>query len=371
MSTELQTSQKKTFMAKLVDLISSIFLPVLSVIMAAGVLKAFLLLLNALQLLSEGSDTYYVLSFISNAGFYFLPLLLAHSTAKHFGGDAYLALFLTAILFHPDFTSLVEAGEAKSFLTLEIPLRSYGSAVVPAILIGFCVAYFERFLRKWIPEVISFFAVPFLTALVMGPAILLLLGPAGSMLGDLLSGGLSFVHEVIGWPAVALLAGCCPLLIAGGFPLCFIPLSLSMLASTGYDPFTRPAFLAANISIAASALAVFVKSRQKATKTLALQASLTGFMGVTEPSIYGVLIPLKRPFLSASIAAAIGGGFAGFTQVKSVAYASPSLVTLPIFINDTFVYALITAGLSAVLSFVLTWILGFEVTPLRGLNKNN
>ena len=90
MSAEAQQNPKKTFMSKLVDLISSIFLPVLSVIMAAGVLKAFLLLLSALHLLSETSDTYYILSFISNAGFYFLPLLLAHSTAKHFGGDAYL-----------------------------------------------------------------------------------------------------------------------------------------------------------------------------------------------------------------------------------------------------------------------------------------
>lgn len=356
-------------MSRLVDIISGIFLPVLSVIMAAGVLKAFLLLLAALRLLSEHSDTYYVLSFISNAGFYFLPLLLAHSAAKHFGGDAYLALFLTAILFHPDFTALVENGTAKSFLSLDIPLRSYGSAVVPAILIGFCVAYFERFLRKWIPEVISFFAVPFLTALVMGPLVLLALGPAGSFLGDLLSGGLSLIHQAAGWPAVALLAGCCPLLIAGGFPLCFIPLSLAMLASTGYDAFTRPAFLAANIAIAASALAVFAKSRQKATKTLALQSSLTGFMGVTEPSVYGVLIPLKRPFLAASIAAAASGAFAGFTQVKSVAYASPSLVTLPIFMGSSFVYALLTVLLSAALSFALTWIMGFEDQPLHSSQK--
>lgn len=115
---------EKKRMDKLVGIISDIFVPTLPVITAAGILKALTLLLAALGLLSETSDTYYVLSFVSNAGFYFLPLLLAHSTAKRFDGNPYLAVFLTAMLLHPDFLNLVKDGSSLSFLTLSVPMIS-------------------------------------------------------------------------------------------------------------------------------------------------------------------------------------------------------------------------------------------------------
>ena len=89
-------------------------------------------------------------------------------------------------------------------------------------------------------------------------------------------------------------------------------------------------------------------------------------MGITEPSIYGVLLPLKRPFLASMIASGIGGAFAGITGVRSMAYASPSLITLPIFLGDRFVYTLITVAITFVCSFVLTWIIGFEDKELHG-----
>lgn len=364
-----EKTTKKSNMDRVVNVISDIFVPTLPVITGAGILKALILLLSALKLLPADGNTYYVLSLVSDAGFYFLPLLLSHSTAKRFGGDAYLALFLTAVLLHPDFINAFKTGESLTFLTLPITLKSYSSTVVPAILIGWAVSIVEKFLKKWIPDIISFFAVPLLTTLIMAPLILIVLGPAGIIIGDGLSNGLNFLHETIGWPAVALLAALTPILVTAGFGLCFLPLSLASISATGFDAFSRPAFLAANIAMASAALAVFVKSKVRENKSLALQTSIVTYMGISEPAIYGVLLPLKRPYIASLMGAAIGGGFAGLTDVKSVAYASPSLITLPIFLSGTFTYALLTTVITAVSSFILTWILGFEDKPLHDTAK--
>ncbi len=363
--TETGSTVKKTRMDRVVDTISGIFVPTLPVITAAGILKALMLLLSALNLLNAESNTYYVLSFVSSAGFYFLPLLLAHSTAKRFGGDPYLALFLTAILLHPDFISVFKEGGSLTFLSLPITMMSYSSTVVPAIVIGWSVAFVEKLLRRWVPGIIAFFAVPLLTTLLMAPLILIVLGPAGMFIGDGLSNGLNFIHEKIGWPAVALLAAMTPFLVTAGFGLCFLPLALSSITATGFDPFSRPAFLAANVAMASAALAVFVKSKVRENKSLSLQTSIVAYMGVTEPSIYGVLLPLKRPYIASIIGAAAGGAFAGITDVKSVAYASPCLITLPIFLSGTFVYALLTVAVTFVTTFVLTWLIGFDDKPLH------
>ena len=279
-------------------------------------------------------------------------------------------MFLTAVLLHPDFIEALESGEALTFLSVPVAMQSYGSTVVPAVLIGIAEAYVERFFHRWIPQVISFFAVPLLTTLVMAPLGLLVLGPAGMAVGNGLSDGMNYIYQTVGWPAVALLAALAPMLVTAGFSLCFLPLALASINSIGFDAFSRPAFLAANVAMAASALAVFVRARVKKTKGLALQTSVVAFMGITEPSIYGILLPLRRPYIASILGAFIGGAFAGITHVRAVAYASPSLLTLPIFLNDSFVYTLLTVAIAFVSSFVLTLVLGFkEEAPARAAEE--
>lgn len=353
-------TRKGLHIDRAITFISEIFHPVLSVITAAGILKALLLLLAAMHLLGENSNTYYILSFVSNAGFYFLPLLLAHSAARHCGGDPYLAVFLTASLFHPDFVNIVENGGNLTFLTLPVVMKSYSSTVIPAFLIGWGISVLERFLRKWVPDMISFFAVPLLTTLIAAPLILFVLGPVGLLAGDALSESLLFIHEKIGWPAIALLAGLGPLLIVAGFNLCFLPPALASIEAVGFEAFSRPAFLTVNVAIATASLAVSLKSKIRGTKHLALQTALVAYMGVTEPSIYGVLLPMKRPYIASMIGAAIGGIVAGSSGIRAVAYASPSIITLPIFLGSAFSYVLLSVAVTIIATFLLTWFLGFE-----------
>ena len=361
--------KKPSAMDRAIAFVSEIFTPTLPVITAAGILKALILLLASLGILKEDSSTYYIFSFVSNAGFYFLPFLLAYSAAKRCGGNPYLAMFLTAILFHPDFTSLVENGGSLTFLALPVTMKSYSSTVIPAFLIGWGSSFVEKHLRKWLPDIISFFAVPLLTTLIVAPLTLLVLGPVGLIIGDALSNSLIFIHDKIGWPAVVLLAGLTPLLVTAGFGLAFLPPALASIETLGYDAFSRPAFLTANIAMATAALAISIKSKHRETKSLALQSSVVAYMGITEPSIYGLLLPLKRPFIASIIGSSIGGVVSGLAGIRSVAYASPSIITLPIFLGDTFPFTLLAVAVTIAVTFVLTWTLGFEDKILHGEEK--
>lgn len=361
---------KKSLLDRFVDTMAAIFVPALPVITAAGILKAFILLAAAIGILNEAGDTYFCLNFISNAGFAFLPLVLAHSASAHFGGTPYLGLMAAAALFHASYVQAVDTNTALTIFTINVALKNYASAIVPGILVGMTEAYAERLFKKIIPHMVSFILVPALSILVTGPLALLVVGPLGMYVGDLLGMLVEFIYVTIGWPAVAVLAGLCPAIVSAGVSLCLIPLSLTAIANVGFDAFTRPAFLACNLAIAGASMAVSVKSKIRENKHLTLQTSIIAMMGITEPSLYGSLIPMKKPFLAASLAAAIGGAFAGLTNVKGVAYASPSILTLPIFLGDTFVYAVLTCAVSFAAGFLLTWLLGFSDERLAAAGRD-
>lgn len=362
MDTIQNTEEKKNnkIVDRIIATMSAIFMPNLPVITAAGVLKALLLLAGNTGLLSTGSDTYYVFSFVSAAGFYFIPIFLAASAAKHFGGNPYLAMFLAAVLFHPDLTSLIDSGRELSFLGVQIDVRSYGSGVIPGICIGILEAYLEKFFKKVVPELLSFLGVPLLVTLVGAPLILIIIGPLSLKIGEGLGWAMEFIHLQIGWPAVAVLAAAFPFLVMFGSNLCLLPLSLAAIATYGFDAFTRPAGLCANMAIAGAAFAAFLRVKAKKDKSMALQASLVALMGVTEPALYGVLFPRKKPLIAAVIGSAIGGAFSGFFDVKAIAYASPCVITLPIFLGDTFIWAIFAIVVSFLAGFLVCMLMGFE-----------
>ena len=351
----------------LAGLMSAVFIPLLPVIIAAGMLQAIVLLLAEVGLLSETSTTYYILSFAGDAGFYFLPLMIAYTSAKYFGGNPFLSVFLCAILFHPDYMSIVESGGVLKFLSIPVALTEYNNTVIPAILIAWFAAPVERFLHRHIPDIIEFFAVPTLTILISLPVALIVLGPIGVYAGNLLCAAMEFIYENLGWPSVAIMSALCPLIIPAGLSLCFLPMSLELIATTGADPITRTAFLNANCAIAGAAFAVFVRSKILSTRHVSLQASIIALMGITEPSLFGVIIPLKRPYIASFIGAAIGGIFSGITGVKAVAFASPGIINITIFLGDTFIFALLTVAVSFFSAFIAALILGFEDAELKGV----
>lgn len=364
---------EKSKLSVILDTIAGVFTPILPGITGAGMIKALLALFTAFNWISPETQTYYVLDTIADAAFYFIPVLLAYTAANRFKTNPYLAVALAGVLLHPNFTALINEGQTTiGFLGVPIRLASYGSSVIPIILGVWFMSYVERFADRVSPKVVKFFLKPLITLLIVAPVTLIILGPIGTIIGDYVAEGTVFLNDRVSFLIPTLMGAFSPLLVMFGMHYSLFPVALSAFAALGYEAILLPGMLAANIAQGAAALAVSIKAKDQEVKSLGRSAGLTALMGITEPAMYGINLRYKRPFLAVMIGGGVAGIFAGITKVKSYGFASPGLASLPIFIGDTFIYSLITIGISFALTFVLTWFFGIdEETGAESKKKRN
>lgn len=352
-------------LAKVIDTISGIFTPILPAITAAGMMKAILALLVAFNLVSKDAQSYQVINFMSDAAFFFLPILLASSAAKKFKCNQYMAMMIGGMLLHPTFISMVsaakEAGEGISVFGLPVGLASYSSSVIPIILAIWFMSYVEPIADKVSPKAIKFFSKPLITALVVGIATLVVIGPVGYIISDKVALGIKTLESYAGWLVPTLLGALNPLLITTGMHYGLVSIGINNRMTMGYDTVIYPGMLASNVAQGGAALAVAFKSKDSEVKQLASSAGITAVCGITEPALYGVNLRFRTPLYASMIGGAIGGFFLGMMRVANYSGGSPGLLTLPSYIGgDTmsnFVYACIGAAISVVVAFIVSFIL--------------
>lgn len=356
------TGEKKGMVAEVLDVIAGIFTPILPAITGAGMLKAVLVLLTSTGLMSPKGQTYYMFNFISDAAFFFLPILLAYTSAIKFKCNPYMAMTLGGVLLHPSFSALVAAKKPVSFLGLPVTLASYASSVIPIILIVWLMSYIEKFADKISPKPIKFFSKPLITLIVTAPIALIAIGPLGTIIGNYLAVGINFLNSKAGWLVALLMGAFSPLLVMTGMHYSLFPVVIPEFASLGYDVIMLPGMLAANVAQGGAALCVALKTKNKELKQLAGSSGLTAVLGITEPAMYGVNLKLKRPFIGVMLGGGVAGLYAGIVGLKAYGMASPGLAALPIFIGPgaNFINAVITCVIAFVVSFIATWFLGFE-----------
>lgn len=355
-----------------VDFISGTFVPVLPILCAAGLVSAVLTIMTTFFGLPTTSGTYLILATINNAGFYFLPIFIGYSAAKKLGINPMMGMFLAAILVHKN----IDGVAGLNFLGIAITQATYNTSVLPIILGVLFMSFVDRFADRVSPKAIKFFTRPLITILITAPVVLIVLGPLGIILGEYVASALNFVNLQLGWLSVGLMGALTPLLVMTGMNQALFPLVFSSMAKFGYDAFVMPGMLAANVAVGAAALAVALKTRNKDVKAMSMSAGLTGVMGITEPSIYGVCVRFKKPFIAAMIGGGVGGLFAGIMQVKQYAIVSPGLAALPTFIPTdgssmtNLWLAVATVVIAVTVSFTLTWVLGFEdVSKMDEVNQ--
>lgn len=360
--TSAESNNSNGIVSKVFDTIAGVFTPILPAITGAGMLKALLALLLSFNLIAAESQSYYILNLISDAAFFFLPVMLAHTSAIKFRCNPFMAMSLAGVLLHPSFSALVDAGEPVSFLGLPVTLAHYSSSVIPIILTVWLMSYVERFADKISPKPIKFFSQPLITLVVVAPIALIAIGPLGSIIGGYLATAVTFLNGQSLWLVTLIMGASLPLLIMTGMHYSLFPLVMTQFATSGFDGLLAPAMLAANIGQGAAALCVAAKTKNKNLKQLASSSGFTALLGITEPAMYGVNLKLKKPFIGVMIGGAVGGLYAGLFGVKSFALASPGLAALPIFIgpDNNLINALITCVISFIVTFAATWILGFE-----------
>lgn len=350
---------------KVIDTISGIFTPVLPAITAAGMLKAVLAILITTKLITNDSQTYQVLNFMADAGFYFLPILLANSAAKKFKVNPYMAMMIGGMLLHPTFTGMItaakEAGTGIAVFGMNIPLASYGSSVIPIILSVWLMSYVEPFADKVSPKAVKFFLKPLITAMVVGIATLVVVGPLGYIISDKVAVGIGAIEARASWLVPTIIGALSPLLVMTGTHYGIIPIGINNIMTLGYDTFVGPGMMVSNVAQGGAALAISLKTKDSEFKQLASTAGITGLCGITEPALYGVNLKTKIGLYASIIGGGIGGLFFGIFGVARYATGSPGLLTLPVYIGgdsmSNFYYACIGVVISIVVAFIIAFAL--------------
>ncbi|WP_461197965.1 beta-glucoside-specific PTS transporter subunit IIABC [Enterococcus sp. N249-2] len=362
------TGEKGNIFNQLIDIISSIFTPFLGAMAGAGVLKGFLTLALTLNWMTAESGVYTVLYVIADGLFTYLPVMLAFTAAKKFKTNEFLAVSLGMALVHPSITAL--AGQTLHFFGIPVIIgaSAYTSSVIPIILAVFLQSYVERFFKKVIPSFLQIICVPLAVFLIMAPLTFIVVGPLGTILGNLLGSAYGSIYDFSPLVAGAVMGGLWQVFVMFGMHWGFVPIMLLNLSQNGVDTMV-PMLLPAVVAQGGAALAVFFITKNVKLKGLALSSTITAFFGITEPTVYGVTLPLKKPFIAACISGAIGGAFIGFSHVENFTFGLVSVLSLPSFIpQDTkdlsgLIAASIGTAIAFVAAFVLTFVLRFEDKP--------
>ncbi|MBD5574181.1 beta-glucoside-specific PTS transporter subunit IIABC [Clostridium botulinum] len=355
--------EKENIVSRFISVISTTFTPMIPAITGAGMIKAVLSILSLTGLLSADSQTYYLLDTIADAAFFFMPILLAYGAAIKFECNPILAITIAGALLHPNLASLMTSGKAVYFIGIPVRLTNYAGSVLPIIITVWAMSYIEKFAEKISPSIIKFFTKPLIILLLTAPLALIVIGPFGTYLNDLVAAGAEFINGKASWLIPLLMGAFQPFLVVTGTAWAITPIATMQLTNNGSEMINGPGMLASNIAQGAATLCVAVKSKNKNLKQLAASAGTTALLGITEPSLYGVTLKLKKPLIAAMIGGGCAGIYAGLSGLVRYAFVSPGLAALPAFIGKNpmnIIHALITCLIAFVVTFILTWILGFE-----------
>lgn len=352
--------------SNLIDMIAGIFTPILPPLTAAGMLKAVLALLVAFKWVDSASSTYQVINFMADATFYFLPVLLANSAAKKFGCNQYLAMMLGAMLIHPNFISMVatskEVGEAITVFGLPIYNASYTSSVIPIVLGVWLMSIVEPIADKISPKAIKFFTGPLITILITGIATLVVLGPLGYIVSNLIASGINTLNSYASWLVPTLMGTFLPFLVMTGTHHAITPIGINNRMTMGFDTIIYPGQLASNVAQGGAALAVSIKTKNSELKQLTSATGITAVCGITEPVLFGVTMKIRTNLIAAMAGGCAGGLFMGLLNTKNFSGGSPGLLTLPSYIGidapmSNFYFACAGAAIAFVVSFVVSFVL--------------
>lgn len=361
--------QSKNPLNRLIDIISSIFTPFLGAMAAAGILKGFLSLATVLGWLSADTGAYQILFAAADGVFTFLPVMLAFTAAKKFKTNQFLSVAIAMALVYPAITQLAGAGGAVDFFGLPIVLAQsgYTSSVIPIILAVWVQSKFEPLVKKVIPQFLQMIFVPMIVLLVMVPLTFLLLGPIETVIGNGLGSLFNSIYSFSPLVAGLIMGSLWQVFVMFGMHWGFVPIMFLNIEQYGFDVMV-PMLLPAVLAQGGAALAVAIRTKDTKLRSLGISSTITSLFGITEPTVYGVTLPLKKPFVVACLSAGIGGAMIGFAGVKAFSSGLVSLLTIPTFIStnqaveSNVTMAILATALSFVLAFVGTLIVGFDET---------
>lgn len=385
-SEEAEKEEKQSIGNKLMSIVSGTFSSILGVLAGAGIIKGLLALWAFIASSTMGVDvttsgTYMVWYSVADGFFYFLPIVLGYSCSKVFKSNPLIAMALGAGLCYPTMVNLSAGSEVigslfagtsfqmdyyTTFLGIPVvmPSSGYPNSVVPIIATVACAAWIEKRLKKVVPDVIKSFIVPVVTLGIMMPLTYIVIGPITSALSSLVGvvfGGIYDIPVVGGLFAGIMVGAFWQVLVIFGLHWGLVPLAMINIGNLGYDMLLSPYFIC-SFAQSMVVLAIILKTKDQKLKNIAIPAFISGMFGVTEPCIYGITLPKKKPFVISCVASAIGGAITGIMGVHSYVMGGLGIFGLPNFIDTknnsiySMVWILIATLVSMAVAFILTYI---------------
>ncbi len=391
---------------RILGTISEIFVPILGALVACGLIKALLVTLTSFSIITKESSSYIILNAVSEGVFYFMPVMLAYTSAKAFKTSIPLALCVAGGLCHPAFIEVMTSGGNIDLFNIPVLSATYTSSVIPIIIAVYFMSKIEKSLYKIIPEVLKTVLVPTFTLLITFPLTIFIFGPFGNFIASIVSSLYAFVYNLSPVVTGIFIGAVWGILVLFGSHRVITPVGLNEIASKGRTSLfafagcanfaqagaalgvalkTRSKVIksagmsvglneiaskgrtslfafagCANFAQAGAALGVALKTRSKVIKSAGMSASLTAVLGITEPAAYGLNLPRKKPMIAAIIGGGIGGALMGMFGCYSIAAGTASPLTIPIYAEHNLLGFLTALAVSFVSAMVLTMTMGFE-----------
>ncbi len=348
--------------AAILDGLSGCLTPVIPLIIGSAMFKMVIALFGPMgsNLIQEGSNLYTLLNLVGDAGFFFLPVATAYTAAKKFNVSIMNALLIGFILIHPTWATLT--GQPFTVYGIPTTIQSYGSTILPSILSVFVMGYVEKAVNRIIPKSLHLVFASALTIAIMLPIALCVLGPAGNFLGGYINVMLVNLHAWFGPLGVAVIAALYGFLVLTGMHTILVT-TVMLSISTVPDTYLIGCLWCWIFAVLAIPLAIFLKAKNPDTKALAMTCLTAGLTaGVSEPTLFGLVVRFKRPLLTMSIGAAAGGLVSGILGVTCT-----SIVTM--FSNFVGVVGILTTcdtasiihwAISIAVAFIVTFVLTYK-----------
>lgn len=327
-----ESVEKGSLLGQIIDVVSGIFTPFIGVLAASGILKGMLALAVVCGWLTPQQGTYKIWFAASDALFFFFPLFLGYTAGKKFGGNPFVSMVIGGALTHPLMIQAFEASQApgaavEHFLGIPVTFINYSSSVIPIILASWVCCWLERKSNALLPSSMKNFFTPAICLAVVVPLTFLLIGPLATWLSHLLAQGYQIIYAVAPWLAGAAMGALWQVCVIFGLHWGLIPLMINNLTVLGHDSML-PMLLPAVMGQVGAVLGILLKTRDARQKVLAGSAFSAGIFGITEPAIYGLTLPLRRPFIFGCVAGGIGGAIVGFSNANVYSFGFGNIFTV-------------------------------------------
>lgn len=392
-SSSTKQGKNKNVLNGFIDVISGIFQPILGIMAAAGMLKGLNVMFSVMGLYSDTSGAYTLIAGISDALFMFLPVFLGYTAANKFNLKPLIGILLGVGLCYPSLqlANLEAAGEPiytlfsgtifsapiyLDFFGIPVISMNYTSTVVPIILIVYVASKIQAFFERIIPDVVKFFMAPMFTLLISLVIGFLVIGPVATYGSNLIAEGIVTIRAFSPIVAGAIIGLFWQVLVIFGLHWGLIPIYVNNLMTYGFDNVMMP-FFATTFAQTAVVFAIMWKTKDKKLKALCAPAGISGIFGITEPAIYGVTLPLKKPFIISCIASGVAGAYYGYANLREFIFGGMGIFEFPAFIDpkthrmDNLIVAVIGVVIAVIIAFIATMLTFKDKEDVQNSEESN